>query len=198
MIVTPRLSGISPSTCPARPSRAEAGTRSFAWPRVNCTGSPLTSWVCAEVTAASVRGRNGSLRSSRATPVETIDRMPSSTVGRKVCNRSGSTATAWSIASCTSGLVMTVLVTRSVIRASTCGRSTIVSTLDTNTDVLITFRRVHSEVLARTRLTALMTISRPETKRRMAVPSSRTGASTRRAGAPASSSGRPGLITHRG
>jgi hypothetical protein len=100
-------------------------------------------------------------------------------------------------------LVITVVVTASLIRVSTCGRSTIVLTFDTKTCVLTTLRRVHSEVPASTRLTALTRISRPATKRRIV--SSFT--SDERARAPggqhphpadstrAWSGGPPGLIT---
>src|SRR4051794_2966875 len=149
------------------PSRAEAGTRFLAWPRVNFTGCPLTSWSCAEVSAASVSGRNGSLVSSRATPAEMSERMPFSTVGRNCCSRGGRTATAWSMASFTCGFAITVVVTWLLTRVSTWGRSTIVFTLDTKTCVLITLRRVQSEVLASTSARALTMISRPARKRRM-------------------------------
>ena len=50
--------------------------------------------------------------------------MPFSTVGRNRCSRGGSAVSASSTVCCTSGLAITVVVTRSVIRASTCGRST--------------------------------------------------------------------------
>ena len=49
---------------------------------MNVTGCPFTSWVCAEVTAAAVSGRNGSLVSNRCTPVEISERMPFATVSR--------------------------------------------------------------------------------------------------------------------
>src|SRR5947209_13874319 len=58
-------------------------------------------------------------------------------------------------------------VQRVLFRSSTCGRSTMVSTLDTKTPVLMTLCRTQSEVLDANRHTALTRISRPVTKRRM-------------------------------
>src|SRR5688500_12581774 len=61
---------------------------------------------------------------------------------------------------------MQVVVTRSAIRASTSGRSIISRTLETKSCVLTTFRRVHQDVLASSRVTAPTRISRPRRNRR--------------------------------
>ena len=119
-------SGSRSRTWPATPPCTDSGTRSFAWPRVNSTASPATSWPWTELSAASVSGRNGSLVSSRVTPAETRFRIPVSTVSRNCWSRSGSAVTASSTASCTACWDITVSVTRVLIRDSTSGRSTIV------------------------------------------------------------------------